>query len=267
MESTEVSFSAKDVMTLRQQTGMGMMDCKKALTECNGDAAAAEEWLRERAKGKMEARTERTAGEGRIGIAVDGDQAAIVEVVTETDFTARNEDFVAMVADVAKMALSQPAGDVSATDEMNKRIDDVRLTTKENMNLARGLRLSGGRFGQYVHHDGKRACLVQMEGEADDELLKGVCQHITFHDPLGIDESDVAESKIQEIRTEAIAEAKEGGKPEEIVLKIADGKVRKYLQEHTLIHQKYVLDDSKTVKEALPAGVTIKRFVRYTLGA
>lgn len=268
METTEVSFSAKDVMTLRQKTGMGMMECKKALTETNGDMKAAEEWLRENAKGKMEARTERTTGEGRIGIAIDGSSAVIVEIRTETDFTAKNEDFASMVDDVTALAMQQPTGDISATEAMTKRIDDVRLTTRENVNLARGVKLEGGSFGSYVHHDGKRAALVQLEGgNVDAETLKGICQHIVFHDPSGISEADVPAEKIEQIRTEALADAKESGKNDEIAGKIADGKVRKFLEETTLLNQKYVLDESKQIKELLPAGVTIRHFVRYTLGS
>jgi len=267
MESTTVSFSSKDVMALRQKTGMGMMDCKKALTEAAGDMAAAEEWLREHTKGKMETRTERTTGEGRIGIAIDGDSAVIVEVRTETDFTAKNDDFVAMVADVAKMALQQPIGDVTATDEMNKRIDDQRLTTKENVNFARGVRIDGGSFGAYVHHDGKRAALVQIDGNADAEVLKGICQHIVFHDPMGISDKDVPADELDRIRREAIAEATESGKPAEIAEKIAEGKVRKFLEERTLLAQKYVLDESKRVREVLPSDANVTRFVRYTLGS
>ncbi|MHC5023369.1 MAG: translation elongation factor Ts [Planctomycetota bacterium] len=263
MATTQENFTAKDVMALRQKTGMGMMDCKKALTETNGDMAAAEEWLRERVKGKMEARTERATGEGRIGIAVDGAAAAIVEIQTETDFTAKNEDFVSMVNDIASMTLASAAGPITPSDQV---ADDVRLTTKENVNFARGEKLEGGAFGSYVHHDGKRACLVQIEGDAPADLLKGLCQHITFHDPLGIDESDVPAETIEKIRAEAIAEATESGKNEEIAQKIAEGKVRKYLQEKTLLHQKYVLDESKTIREILPEGISVKRFIRYTLG-
>lgn len=266
METTEVSFSAKDVMTLRQKTGMGMMDCKKALTETGGDMAAAEEWLKEHNKGKMDARTERAAGEGRIGVAIDGSNAVIVEVITETDFTAKNDDFVAMVDDVAKMALSQPAGDVTSTDEINKRIDDVRLTTRENMSLSRGVKLEGGTFGSYIHHDGKRGVLLQVEGDIDDETLKGICLHIVGVDPKGISEADVPAATLDEIRNEAITMAKESGKNEEIAQKIADGKVRKYLEDNTLLAQKYVLDDSKQVKDVIPASATIKKFIRYTLG-
>ena len=267
METTEVSFTAKDVMTLRQKTGMGMMECKKALTETSGDMAAAEEWLREHAKGKMEKRTERATGEGRIGIAIDGAKAVIVEIRTESDFTAKNEAFLAMVDDLAKMALRQPAGELAATPEMTTRIDDVRLTTRENVNFARGEKLEGGSFGQYLHHDGKRACLLQIDGAADGDLLKGVCQHIVFHDPMGISEKDVPADQIKEIRAEAIQEAKAAGKNDEIAAKIAEGRVRKFLEEKTLLNQKYVLDETKTVRQMLPAGVSVRRFIRYTLGA
>lgn len=198
---------------------------------------------------------------------MDGSNAVIVEVRTETDFTARNEDFVKLVDEITAEALRQPAGEVTVSDQMTKRIDDVRITTGENVNFARGVRLEGGTFGMYVHHNGKRAAIVQVEGSAGEDLLKGLCQHIVFHDPAGISEEDVPAAELDRIRTEAIADAKESGKNDEIATKIAEGKVRKHLEERTLLYQKYVLDESKQIREVLPKGVTIKRFVRYTLGA
>jgi elongation factor Ts len=264
-----MTFTAKDVMTLRQKTGLGMMDCKQALAASNGDMEAAEQWLRVKLKGKMDKRTERAAGEGRIGIAVAGDGAAIIELRTETDFTSRNESFVNLVDDVAKAALSLPAGAVEPTESMKKGIDDVRMTTGENLSFARGERLQGGRFGRYVHHDGKRAALIQIEGEADEALLTGICQHIVAHvpPPVGISGDDVASETIDRIRADAVAEAQESGKPAEIAQKMAEGRVRKFLEENTLLNQKFVRDDSKTIKDLLPAGVTVKRFIRYTVGA
>ncbi|MHC5004481.1 MAG: translation elongation factor Ts, partial [Planctomycetota bacterium] len=231
METKQVSFTPKDVMTLRQKTGLGMMDCKKALTETGGDMNAAEEWLRERMKGKMEKRTERATAEGRIGIAIDGGKAVIVEIQTETDFTARNENFLSMVDDVTSAAMGLPAGPVQPTEAMSKRVEDLRITTGENVNFARGEKLEGGGFGMYLHHDGKRACLLQIDGQADADMLKGICQHIVFHDPTGIDEGDVPADQIQKIRTEALQEAKDTGKPDQIAEKIAEGKVRKFLED------------------------------------
>ncbi len=271
METTQVSFTAKDVMALRQKTGMGMMDCKNALTATNGDMATAEEWLRSQKKGKMEARTERTTGEGRIGIAIadSGAAAVIVEVRTETDFTARNESFLEMVADVTQAALRQPAGSVTADAEIKRRVDDLRVTTGENVNFARGVKLEGGAgrtFGKYLHHDGKRGVLIEAEGAASYELLKGLCQHIVFHDPLGISEDDVPADDLANVRAKAIRDAEESGKPEAIAQKIADGKVRKYLEERTLLYQKFVVDETKQVKDVLPPDVKVTRFIRYTLG-
>ena len=261
------TIAAKDVMALREKTGLGMMDCKKALQENSGDMDAAEAWLREKRKGKMDTRTERTTGEGRIGVAIDGSKASIIELQTETDFTAKTDAFLTATDAVAELALSLDAGDVEATDEMNKHVDDLRITTGENVNFARGRRLDGGSYGSYVHHDGKRACLLQVEGDAPAEALKGICQHIVFHDPLGIDADDVPADKIGSIRDAALAEAKESGKNEEIAAKMADGKVRKYLEENTLVAQKYVLDENMTVADALGSDAKITAFVRYTLGA
>ncbi len=251
METTEASFTAKDVMALRAKTALGMMDCKKALAENNGDMATAEQWLRQKLKGKMEGRTDRMTGQGRIGVRIDGGAAAIVEILTETDFTARNEEFVAMVDDIVGLVFTRPAGIVEPDEAITTRIDDLRRKTGENVNFARGEKLEGGAFGKYLHHDGKRAAIVQIEGSADDDLLTGICQHIVAHvpTPIAVDEDHVDADLIE---------------------KITEGKVRKYMQANTLalMNQLYVKDPSgKTVvKSLLPKGVTITRFLRYTVG-
>ena len=270
MATTEAGFSAKDVMALRRKTGLGMMDCKKAMAQNNGDMAAAEQWLRTKLKGKMAGRTDRETGEGRIGIIVEGSSAAIVEIRTETDFTARNEEFVSMVQDIVRLAMSHPAGPISLDDEMTSRIDDVRIKTAENVNFARGEKIEGGSFGTYLHHDGKRAAIIQLDGTADDEVLTGICQHIVAHvpSPAGITESDMPADQLDRIRDEARKEATESGKPAEIVEKIAQGKVRKFLQQNTLLNQVYVKDPAgkAAVGTLLPDGVSITRFLRYTVG-
>jgi elongation factor Ts len=261
-----MSFTAKDVMSLREKTGLGMMDCKKALNETSGDPIAAEEWLRETKKGKMDTRTERVTGEGKISIAYSEGCAVIVEVRTETDFTSRNEDFIEAVEEIASLAVQLADGDISANEEITALIDNLRITTGENANFARGFKYSGANYGQYVHHDGKRACLLQFEGDIDDATIKGICQHIVFHDPMGISADDVPAEKIEQIRADAIQEAKDAGKNEEIAEKMSDGKVRKHLQENTLLAQKYVLDESQTIQDLLPEGTSITAFTRYTLG-
>ena len=262
-----MSFTAKDVMSLREKTGLGMMDCKKALNETSGDPVAAEEWLRETKKGKMDTRTERATGEGNICVVYGDGCAAIVEVQTETDFTSRNENFIEAVGQIADIAVKLGDGDITANDEITALVDNLRITTGENANLARGFKYSGANYGKYVHHDGKRACLLQFEGDLDAATVKGICQHIVFHDPMGISADDVPAEKIAQIRADAIQEARDAGKNEEIAEKMSEGKVRKHLQENTLLAQKYVLDESKTIQDLLPEGTMITAFTRYTLGA
>ncbi len=262
-----MSFTAKDVMSLREKTGLGMMDCKKALNESSGDPIAAEEWLRETKKGKMDSRTERATGEGKISIAYGDGCAAIIEVRTETDFTSRNENFIEAVEKIATLAVQLEDGDIEGSDGITALVDNLRITTGENANFARGFKYSGANYGQYIHHDGKRACLLQFEGDLDDATVKGICQHIVFHDPMGISADDVPAEKIEQIRADAIQEAKDTGKNDEIAAKMSEGKVRKHLQENTLLAQKYVLDESKTIQDLLPESTTITAFTRYTLGS
>lgn len=262
-------ISAKDVMKLRQKTGLPMMACKDALERADGDPAQAEEILRAEQKGKMDTRTERATAEGRVAVAVDGPKAAIIEVQTESDFTARNDQFVSMVEFIANEALKLPAGPVNPNPAMTGRLDEIRIKTGENMKFARGEKLDGGRFGSYIHHDSKRGALVQVEGEVDDETLKGICQHIVAHvpPPVAVSEGDMDKATLDRVRSEAQAEAQASGKPPQIAEKIALGKVRKFLEENTLLDQRYIRDDTRPVKDVLPKGVTVKRFVRYTVGA
>jgi elongation factor Ts len=274
MEASTVNFTPKDVMKLREKTGLGMMDCKEALTVNNGDMKAAEEWLRAKMKGKMDTRTERATGQGRVAVAIDGLDATIVEVQCESDFAARNDKFVTVVDDLAKMALKAPTGKVDANDAIRKRLDDARLTIQENMTFARGMHLTGAAgttFGSYVHHDNKRGAIVQVEGEAPSaDVLSGVCMHIVAHvpTPVGVDQNDVPAETLKSLHATALTEAKESGKPEQIAAKIADGKVRKYLEENTLLDQKYVRDPSgkQSVREAIGGKAKVVKFVRFVVG-
>ncbi len=266
-------ISAKDVMALRTSTGMGMMDCKKALHEAGGDLVAAEEWLRKNAKGKMDKRTERPAGEGRIAIKVsdDGRNAAIVELRAETDFTAKNERFLAMIEKVADYALAQSAGDISLDDSITKLVDDVRLTTGENVQYGRGHKIEGGgqtAYGIYIHHDGKTGVLVQGEGDVSDHLLRDVAMHIAAVEsrPLGVTTDDLPSDMVEKERSVALQEMKDSGKPQEIIEKIVEGKLRKLFESFALLEQPFVKDDSKKVKELLPKGGSIVSFFRWQVG-
>ncbi len=177
-----MAITAKDVNALRQRTGMGMMECKKALTEANGDSEKAVALLREWAGGKMDDRGDRQATEGVIAAAVDADAAVIVMITAETDFAARNEQFIANAQTVAQHALKLTgSGDVTdhASDAMKTLVEDLRLTIKENIALKSIVRLTGKGFGVYVHTNRKSGAIVSLDTAVDNDLAKGLAMHVT----------------------------------------------------------------------------------------
>jgi elongation factor Ts len=265
---TTANISPKDVMALRERTGLGMMDCKAALIEANGDPKLAEERLREKLKGKMDTRTDRAAGEGCVTVAIVGGKACICEVRAETDFTARNPEFRDMANELARMAAAGAAGAAVNTDAMKKRLDEVRIKTGENLSFGGGEVVEGAGFASYVHHDGKKGALIVYSGTLDADTGTGICQHIVAASPapIAVDEAGVPADVKAKKESEAIEEAKASGKPAQIAEQMAKGKMRKFFEEVTLLGQKYVRDDKKAIKEILPAGVTIHRFVRMNVG-
>ena len=264
-----VNISPKDVMKLRDRTGLGMGECKSALVEANGDMDAAEKIIREKMKGKMDARTDRAAGEGCVAVAIGGGKAAIVEVRSETDFTSRNEEFRAMASKVAQLALGHAAGAVTADKAIVDTVDVVRLKTGENISFARGTVLAGGSFASYVHHDSKLGVILQYEGgEMPADIGTGICQHIAaaVPTPAAIDAAGLDQAVVAAKRAEAVAEAQASGKPAQIAEKMAEGKMRKFFEEVTLLGQAYVRDDKMQVGQIVPKGVKLVKFVRVRLG-
>jgi elongation factor Ts len=251
-----------------------MMDCKAALIEAGGDMEKAEELLRKKLKGKMDTRTDRAAGEGRIGVAVSDDHtgAAIIEVRAESDFTAKNEAFVAMVQKVAKLALKAPAGPIAATPEIGAAIDEVRIATGENCSFARGFKLQGTagstHFGTYVHHDGKTGSIVQGEKGAAPETLRQICMHVVAASPKpqGVAAADVPAAIVEKERKFRIEQAMESGKPKEIAEKMVEGGMRKFFEEITLLEQPFIMDPTKKVKDLLTGGATVSAFQRWQVG-
>lgn len=267
-------ISAKDVMKLRNKTGLAMMACKKALQETGGDVDAAEDYLRKQLKGKMDTRTERPAGEGRLAVAINEAHtaAAIVELRAETDFTAKNEAFVKAASDIATMALNEHAGEVAVTDGMNAPIDNLRITTGENCSYARGHKLIGeaGKttFGSYVHHDGKTGVLIQAEGSVGEDTLRQICMHITaaVPRPMGVTAADIPAHLLEKERAFRIEQAKESGKPQEIAEKIVEGGMQKFISEIALVEQDFVIDPSKKIKDLLGPDASISGFFRWEVG-
>ncbi len=267
------NVSAKDVMALRQKTGLGMMDCKKALVEAGGDMGEAEAALRAELKGKMDERTDRAAGEGCIAIQCSDAGAAIIEIRAETDFTARNETFVTMCNELASEAIAQASDDgptaIEFSDSMREKLDEVRITTGENISFAQGTAFKGSTFGRYVHHDGKLGVLVQFEGDIPEDVSTGISQHVAAHvpTPLAVDEHGLPSDIVEAKRNEATQEAMDMGKPENIAKNIAEGKMRKFLEDNTLLGQKYVKAEKETVGQIVPSGAKVLAFVRMRVGS
>ena len=267
-------ISASDVMKLRNQTGLSMMECKRAMVEAGGDFQKAEDILRKSMKGKMDTKTDRAAGEGRIAIAVapHEDSAAIVEVRAETDFTAKNEAFVAVCENIAVATLTQSSGEVKVFPDAQRLIDQLRISTGENVSFARGHKLAGAQgksaWGRYVHHDGKTGVLIQAEGDINDTTLKQLCMHVTaaVPTPLGITANDIPGNLVDKERKFRLEQAMESGKPKEIAEKTVEGGMRKFYEEVALMEQPYVLDPTKKVKDVVGPKASIIAFIRYRVG-
>lgn len=272
-----MAITAKDVMDLRNKTGLGMMECKQALAEAGGNMDEAVDILRKKGLAKMDTRADRSSADGRIACAVAGDQskAAIVEVNSETDFTAGTDAFKAMIQRIANEALKQPAGQAAKTQAMQDAIDEVRLVTKENVQFNRGWVLGGGagsKVGHYVHFTGKVGVLVELMvspgATVPDELLSDLCMHVTAATPtpLAVTDAGVPKEVLDKERQIAKAQAMEQGKPEQIAEKMVEGKIRKFLDDCVLLRQLFIKDDKKRIADLLPKGVTIEAFIRYQVG-
>jgi elongation factor Ts len=279
-----MTISASAVKTLRDRTNMPMMDCKAALTEANGDMDKAVEILRKRNKDAQDKKADRETAEGRIAVWSDPAQAvaAIVEVRCESAPVTKSDLFIQLANDLARqVALKGPAtpeellaqpfvGNPKQT--VHERIGEVVGVIRENMKPARFTRLSGGQFGNYVHHDGTVGVLLQVEGkQADPQLLRDICMHITAKNPSAAVRSEVPAATVEkerEIAREQIqADPKNKNKPANILDMIAEGKLKTWYAENVLEDQPFVKDDSRTVGDlARSAGIQIVRFVRYKVG-
>ena len=251
-------ITASMVKELRERTDAPMMDCKKALTEAAGDMQKAEEILRVRFGNKAAKSAGRVAAEGvvAINISADGKTAAMLEVNCETDFVAKNDDFLALSKALAQMVIDHNPADVAALSALpygGKSVEEVRteLVGKmgENMSIRRFVRLSAqGKFASYIHGS-KIGVLVDVSG--DEAIAKDIAMHIAASKPKSLDASGVSQDLIDTERRVAIEKAKEAGKPEAMLEKIADGTVQKFLKEVTLLSQPFVKDDKQTVEQVL----------------
>jgi elongation factor Ts len=271
-----MAITAAQVKELREATGAGMMDAKKALTETDGDFDAAVDWLRTKGLAKAAKKSGRTAAEGLVAVTVAGGTGVAVEVNSETDFVAKNADFQKMVAGIAEAAVSAADLDALMAADMGGKsvadtVTDKIATIGENMGVRRMAKLEGDTVVSYVHNAatdgmGKIGVLVAMTG-GDDAFARQVAMHVAAVNPAALDEAAVDPEMVAKERQVQIDIARESGKPEAVIEKMIEGRMKKFLSEITLVNQAFVVNPDLTVgAAAAEAGATITGFVRLEVG-
>lgn len=285
-------ITASLVKELRDQTGAGMMDCKNALVETGGDMEQAIDWLRKKGLSKAAKKSSRVASEGLIGVTTDGTRGAIVEVNSETDFVARNASFQSMVAEIAGLALDAQ-GDLGRLKSMGfpgagrtveEHVTEMVATIGENMTVRRcgAIAVQDGVVASYVHSQvtpglGKIGVLVGLESPGDKAKLaehgRMLAMHVAAAAPLAVGPDDLDEAVVEKEREVFAAQARASGKPDEIVAKMVEGRIRKFYEEAVLLHQIYVIDGESPVAKAIKGmendvggAIKVAGFVRFVIG-
>ncbi len=271
-----MAITAALVKELRDSTGAGMMDAKKALTETGGDMEAAVDWLRTKGLAKAAKKSGRTAAEGLVGVAVDGNVGVAVEVNSETDFVAKNAEFQEMVTKITAVATGVADVDAlqSATVDgkaVSEVVTDKIATIGENMSVRRMVKVEGTAVAAYVHNAaadgmGKIGVLVGMSGP-DNGIGKQIAMHIAATNPASMSEADLDPAMIEREKNVLTEQARESGKPEAVIEKMIVGRMKKFYEEVTLINQKFVINPDVTVGEAAKdAGVELTGYARLEVG-
>ncbi len=270
-------ITASLVKELRERTGAGMMDCKKALTQTDGDIEAAIDYLRENGIAKAAKKADRIAAEGLAYIEVKGNKAVILEINSETDFVAKNEKFVALVKNVADAILGAEPKNVEEALQVQAEggtveavINEGIATIGEKLSLRRFevlTKTDADAFGAYSHMGGRIGVLTLIEGSTDAEAAKDVAMHIAALAPKYLDESEVPADVLEHEKKVLTEQALNEGKPANIVEKMIVGRINKFLEEITVVKQKFVKDDSFTVEKFVASkGGKLAKFVRYEVG-
>ncbi len=260
-------FTAKDVQTLRQSTGAGMMDAKKALEENGGDAEAAAKWLREKGLAKAAGRSDRDNSQGTVAVAHEGRVAAIAELKCETDFVAKSDQFTSLVQEIATLVATE--GEDAATRKADA-IDDLKVVLKENIELGRVVRVEapdGHVLDSYVHRQdgrGVNGVIVELDG-GTTELAHDIAVHIAFAKPPHLSRDDVPADEVAEERATLEALSRNEGKPEAALPKIVEGRLTGWFKERALLEQNFVKDEKKTITQLLD-GVAVVRFAQVVVG-
>lgn len=270
-------ITASLVKELRERTGAGMMDCKKALTQTDGDIDAAIDYLRENGIAKAAKKADRIAAEGLSYIEVKGNKAVILEINSETDFVAKNEKFIALVKNVAEAILAAEPKTLEEALQVEAQggtveavINEGIATIGEKLSLRRFEVVSktdADAFGAYSHMGGRIGVLTLVEGSTDEEAAKDVAMHIAALAPKYLDESEVPADVLEHEKKVLTEQALNEGKPANIVEKMIVGRINKFLEEITVVKQKFVKDDSFTVEKFVASkGGKLAKFVRYEVG-
>ena len=264
-----MAISAAMVKELRERTGLGMMDCKKALAEAGGDMDQAIEDLRKKSSLKAAKKAGRTAANGLLGVksSEDGTRIALVEVNIETDFAAKNEKFIAFVGKVAQTLFD--SGDMeSVTQTLNAERETLVQEIGENMAIRRGalVKSASGGLSYYMHGDQRRAAIVQL-ADRHDELGRDLSMHVVAINPMVVKSDEVAADVLDKEREIFMSQALDSGKPEEIVVKMVEGRVKKFLSEVSLLDQPFVKDGNTKVGALVKqANTEVLQFIRYEVG-
>ena len=270
-------ITASLVKELRERTGAGMMDCKKALTQTDGDIDAAIDYLRENGIAKAAKKADRIAAEGLSYIEVKGNKAVILEINSETDFVAKNEKFVALVKNVAEAILTAEPATLEEALQVEAQggtveavINEGIATIGEKLSLRRFevvTKSDADAFGAYSHMGGRIGVLTLIEGSTDEQAAKDVAMHIAALAPRYLDESEVPADVLEHEKKVLTEQALNEGKPANIVEKMIVGRINKFLEEITVVKQKFVKDDSLTVEKFVASkGGKLAKFVRYEVG-
>ena len=269
-----MSITASMVKELRERTGAGMMECKKALVEANGDLDAATEALRKSGQAKADKKAGRVAADGRVVISKDGNKAVIVEVNSETDFVAKDENFISFAESVAAAVAASGESDVAVLASQDigdgRSIEQARtdLVQKvgENISVRRASTVEAdGPIGFYTH-GARIGAIVALEG-GNEELARDIAMHVAAINPVCVDESGVPAETLERERRIFTEQAAESGKPPEIIEKMIGGRINKFLQEITLVGQPFVKDDKQSVGQLLnSAGASVTSFIRFEVG-
>ncbi|MFC6119074.1 translation elongation factor Ts [Macrococcoides bohemicum] len=273
-----MAITAQLVKQLRERTGAGMMDCKKALTETNGDIDAAVDYLREKGIAKAAKKADRIAAEGTTYVASKGNDAVLLELNSETDFVARNEGFQALVKEIADHILATKPADLDALMDseieagktVEVKMNEAISTIGEKLTLRRFVLVSktdADTFGEYLHMGGRIGVLALVENSTDAEGAKDVAMHIAALNPKFVSREQVSAEELEHEKNVLKQQALNEGKPENIVEKMVEGRLRKYLEEICAVDQPFVKNPDQTVAEFLKSkGGTLKSFVRYEVG-